>query len=103
MRTVAGILLLVMGIIFPMGMLAWLNSRFNRQPRPTPRQVGLLLAFNGILPAGLVLLGLGLMSPGLWAVTWLRAAALAAWLGAGIVLIALVVAGRTKPAGGRDG
>lgn len=99
MPAVAGILLLVAGIVFPMAMLAWLNSRFNRQPRPTPRQVGLLLALNGLLPVGLVMLGLGLMMPALWETTWLRFATLAAWLSAGVVLIALMVVGRGRRAG----
>ncbi len=103
MQTVAGILLLVAGIAFPLGMVAWLNSRFNRQPHPAPRMIGLLLTLNALLPLGTVMLGLGLLMPQLWAMTWLRGAALAAWLGAGAVLTALIVSGRTGPAGGRDG
>lgn len=103
MHTVAGILLLVFGVIFPMAMLVWLNSRLNRRPRPTSRQIGLVLAFNGLLPVGLVLLGLGLMLPQLWAMAWLRLAALAAWLAVGVVMIALIVSGRTGPGRGQDG
>ena len=103
MRIVAGILLLIGGVIFPMGMLAWLNSRLNRTPRPTPRQVGLLLALNGLLPVGLVLFGLGLMAPRLWDASWLRVAAFAAWLAAGVILVALALARKSARAGGSDG
>ena len=103
METLAGILLLVAGTAFPLGMVAWLSGRLNRQPRPAPRVVGLLLALNGLLPLGLVALGLGLLMPQLWATTWLRVATLAAGVGAGAVLIALIVSGRPGSAGGRDG
>lgn len=103
MRIVGGILLLVAGVIFPMAMVAWLSSRLNRRPRPTSRQIGLALALNGLLPVGLVLLGLGLMAPQLWALVWLRLAALAAWLAVGAVIVALIVSGRTGPGRGQDG
>ncbi len=103
MRIVAGILLLVIGIVFPMGMLAWLSSRFNRRPRPPARQVGLVLALNGFLPLALVLLGLGLMMPQLWEAIWLRAAVAAAGLGALGALVALAIAGRGGSAGGEHG
>lgn len=91
MRIVAGILLVISGIIFPMGLVAWLNSWLNRAPRPGPRQVGLVLALNGLLPVGLVTLGLGLISDRLWALSWLRGIVLVAWSAAAIVAIALIV------------
>ncbi len=100
---IAGILLLVAGIAFPLGMVAWLNGRLNRQPRPTPREIGLILSLNGLLPLGLVMLGLGLMMPQLWEALWLRVTAAAAWIGAGGALIALIVSGRSRPTGGRNG
>ncbi|MCX7707348.1 MAG: hypothetical protein N2204_05015 [Anaerolineae bacterium] len=103
MRVVAGILLLVIGIIFPMGMLAWLSSRFNRRPRPPAAQVGLLLALNGLLPLALVLAGLGLMTPQLWEAAWLRAAVSAAGLGALGALVALAFIGRGSSTGGGHG
>ncbi len=103
MCTVAGILLVVAGAIFPMAMLAWLNSRLSRQPRPTPRQIGLVLALNGLLPAGLVLLGLGLMLPQLWMQTWLRLIVLAAWLAVGVVIAALMASGRQESGRKQDG
>lgn len=103
MHTVAGILLLIIGIIFPLGMLAWLSNRLNRRPRPGAGQVGLLLALNGLLPLAVVLTGLGLMMPQLWETTWLRVAVAAAGLGAAGVLIALMIASRGRPAGGGHG
>ncbi len=68
MRTCAGILLLLIGLAFPMGMLFWLNGRLSRKPAPRPREIGLLLAFNGVLPVSLILAGLGLLSAAIWAV-----------------------------------
>jgi hypothetical protein len=63
MYTLIGILVLLIGVAFPMGMLVWLNGRLRRQPPLQPVQVGMLLALNGILPLGLVLVGLGLIYP----------------------------------------
>ncbi len=103
MRVIAGILLLIIGIIFPMGMLAWLSSRFNRRPRPPAAQVGLLLALNGLLPLAVVLAGLGLMMPHLWEATWLRVAMSAAGLGAAGVLMALAFTARDRSSGGGHG
>lgn len=91
MRIVAGILLVVGGMIFPMGLVAWLNSRLNRAPRPASRQVGLALALNGLLPVALVTLGLGLISERLWALIWLRGVAFVTGSASGIVLVALLV------------
>lgn len=59
----AGILLLIGGIAFPMGLLFWLNNRLGRQPGLGSLRVGLLLALNGVLPVGLILGGLALLSP----------------------------------------
>lgn len=102
MRTVAGILLLLAGVIFPMMLVAWLSNRLNHKPRPTPRQVGLLLAFNGLLPLALVSLGVGLVSEALWATIWLRAITLAAWLAALIILVLLFLVTRRGQAGGQS-
>lgn len=91
MRIVAGILLIVAGMIFPMGLMAWLNGRLNRAPLPSPRQVGLILALNGLLPVGLVLWGLGLLSARLWGLFWLRGVLAAVWAGAALVVAALMI------------
>lgn len=101
MRTVAGILLMVGGVAFPMGLVAWLSGRLNRTPRPSSRQVGLILALNGLLPVGLVTTGLGLMSPRFWELTWLRSVSFAAWAATAVVLAALLVtAARRQRHGG---
>jgi hypothetical protein len=63
MHSLVGILLLLIGVAFPMGMLVWLNGRMRRPPALQPRQVGMLLALNGILPLGLVLIGFWLIYP----------------------------------------
>jgi hypothetical protein len=65
-RIIAGTLLLVSAMVFPMGMLWWLNDRVKRRPKLRPRQIGMLLALNGILPVGLVVFGVGLLSARTW-------------------------------------
>ena len=63
MSTLIGILVLLIGVAFPMGTLVWLNGRMRRPPVLLPRQVGMLLALNGILPLVLILTGLWLLHP----------------------------------------
>jgi hypothetical protein len=86
-RVIAGILLLITGITFPLAMLFWLNGRLHRPPPLQPRQVGLLLAFNGVSPLGLIVLGLGLLSPkfGGTLTFW------AVMLSTGLVAVALLI------------
>lgn len=72
MQKLLGVLALMAGVIFPMVMVGWLAFRMNKKPRLAPDRVGLLLAFNMILPVGLVLLGLGLLSPEFGAHPWVR-------------------------------
>lgn len=91
MQAVAGILLLIIGAIFPMGMLVWLNARLHRRPSPRPRQVGAWLAFNFVLPVGLVLLGLSLVSARFAVAPIIRTATLAALAASGIILVGLAV------------
>ena len=62
MRTLAGILLLIIGVIFPMAMLFQMNSVLSRKPAPRPSRVGMLLALNGVLPVALIISGLMLLS-----------------------------------------
>jgi hypothetical protein len=66
-RIAGGILCLVIGVSYPMGVLLWLNARMRRQPALAPRQVSVVLAFNGVFPLVLIGLGLGLLSPRVWA------------------------------------
>jgi hypothetical protein len=74
-----------------MALVVWLALRMNRKPSLESGRVGLILAFNGILPVGLVLLGLGLMAPAFWTLTWVRTAAFAALGIAGLILLALII------------
>ena len=87
----AGVLVLMTGVIFPMAMLGWLAIRMGKKPPLGADRTGLVLAFNGLLPVGLVLLGLGLMSPQFGQLMWVRAGWIAALVAAGLVLIALGV------------
>ena len=74
---VLGVLLLVSGVVFPLAMLFWLSSRLSRPPALRPRQVGLMLALNLMLPASLVLWALQLISSRLAAATAVQTAAMA--------------------------
>jgi len=103
-RTLAGILLLIIGVIFPMAMLFRMNSVLSRKPAPRPSRVGMLLALNGVLPLALIISGLMLLSDRFAASPALRAALIATWLASAALLIAVVIgrgAGREK--GGGDG
>ncbi len=91
MQTVAGILVLIAGVIFPMAMVAWLSMRLGRKPALRQPQVGLVLALNGVLPVALVTSGLALLMPHLWASGVLRYAVAVAWAAVVMVLTGLVV------------
>lgn len=104
MSTLAGILLLIIGVILPMAMLLQINSMLSRKPAPRPRQVGMLLALNGVLPVALIISGLMLLSARFSTAPALRAAMIATWVASLALLIILVIgqgAGRRK--GGGDG
>ncbi len=90
MTRLLGILILTAGVVLPMAMVGWLAFRMNRKPPLASGKAGLILAFNGVLPVGLVLLGLGLMAPAFWTLTWVRAAAYAALGAAGLILLVLI-------------
>jgi len=96
MHTLAGILVLLIGISFPMGMLVWLNGRMRRKPALQPRQVGMLLALNGILPLGLILSGLWLLSPPFGASPAVRVAIIASGLAVFALLAGLWWTGRSS-------
>jgi hypothetical protein len=101
-RTLAGILLLIIGVIFPMAMLFQMNSVLSRKPAPRPSRVGMLLALNGVLPVALIISGLMLLSDRFAASPALRAALIATWLASAALLIAVVL-GRGAEKGGGDG
>ena len=89
MRIIAGIILLVVGVVFPMGTLLWLNTRMKRRQILAARQVGMILAFNGVLPVSLVTLGLGLISARLWAILAFRVVTVSSSLVAALLLVGL--------------
>ena len=67
MRNLVGALLLLAGVIYPLAAVFWLNQWIGRRRRLVPRQVGLVLAFNGVFPMTLIGLAVGLLSARLWA------------------------------------
>ena len=89
MRVPIGILVLVVGVVTPMAMLFWLNGRLGQKPPPSPREVGVLLALNGILPLGLIVVGLGLLQPRLWTAPAYQGIVAVSWL-ATCVLLAII-------------
>ncbi len=91
MEKLGGALLLLAGVIFPMAMVGWLAFRMNKKPPLPPGQVGLILAFNLILPVGLVLLGLGLLSPAFGAQAWVRLAWTLSLAAAAVMLVIMGV------------
>lgn len=104
MSTLGGILLLIIGVVFPMAMLFRINSVLSRKPAPRPSRVGMLLALNGVLPVALIISGLMLLSDRFAVAPALRAAMIATWLASLVLIIGLLVsrdAGRVK--GGDDG
>ena len=104
MRTLAGILLLIIGVIFPMAMLFQMNNVLSRKPAPRPSQVGMLLALNGVLPVALIISGLMLLSDRFAASPALRAALIATWVASAALLIVLVIGrGAGAEKGGGDG
>jgi hypothetical protein len=102
--TLAGILLLIIGVIFPMVMLFQINSMLSRKPVPRPRQVGMLLALNGVLPVALIISGLMLLSARFSAAPALRAAMIATWVASlGLFIILVIGRGAGRRKGGGDG
>jgi hypothetical protein len=103
-RTLAGILLLIIGVIFPMAMLFQMNSVLSRKPAPRPSRVGMLLALNGVLPLALIISGLMLLSDRFAASPALRAALIATWMASAALLIVVVIGrGAGGEKGGGDG
>jgi hypothetical protein len=99
-----GVLLLLAGAALPLAFLVWLNGRLGRTPAPRPRQMGLWLALNFVLPVGLVLSALRLISARVAASPVIRDAAAAA-LAAAVLLavgiaVELLLARRPRAAGG---
>lgn len=91
MEKVAGVLLLMTGVIFPMALLGWLAFRIGKKPSLPPQRVGLILALDFVLPVGLIFLGLGLMSPAFGARDWVRLAWMISLAAAAVMVILLGV------------
>lgn len=107
MMALPGILMLLAGIGLPLALLVWLSQRLNRPPMPRPRQLGLWLAFDFVLPVGLILEGLRLISPRVAASPAARDAAVAAFGAAVLLAVGIVVeraaARRSAETGGEHG
>jgi uncharacterized membrane protein (GlpM family) len=104
LKTLAGILLLIIGVIFPMAMLFQMNSVLSRKPAPRPSRVGMLLALNGVLPVALIISGLMLLSDRFATSAALRAALIATWVASAALLIVVVIGrGTGGEKGGGDG
>jgi hypothetical protein len=98
-RILAGILLLIVGVIFPMAMLFRMNSMLSRKPAPRPSRVGMLLTLNGVLPVALVTTGLAMLSARMVGSPTLRVVIIATWLTSVALVIILLIdrgAGRGK-------
>ena len=94
MKPLAGILLLIAGVILPMAMLFRMNSILSRKPAPRPSRVGMLLALNGVLPVALVISGLMLLSASMMASAALRIVVIATWLASATLIFLFLVSGR---------
>ena len=103
MRILAGILLLIIGVIFPMAMLFRINGVLSRKPAPQPSRVGMLLALNGVLPVALVTTGLAMLSASMAASPALRVVMIATWLtSVALVMILVIGSGASRGERGDD-
>jgi len=100
-RILAGILLLIIGVIFPMAMLFWMNSVLSHKPAPQPSRVGMLLTLNGVLPVALVTTGLAMLSADMAASPALRVVIIATWLTSVALIIVLIISRGTVRGGER--
>jgi len=100
---VLGVLLLLAGAALPLAFLAWLSSRLGRTPAPRPRQMGLWLALNFVLPVGLVLSALRLISARVATAPVIHDAAVAALAAAVLLAVGIaaemLLARRSRAAG----
>lgn len=104
MKVLAGIVLLIGGVIAPLVMLLWLSGRLNRKPAPRPVEVTLLLAFNGVLPVAAIIEGLRLLSARVGASPVLRIVVITAGLASVVLLVALVIStAMARQIGEKDG
>jgi hypothetical protein len=96
-KILAGILLLITGVAFPVAMLFWLNGVLSRKPAPPPGRVGMLLTLNGVLPVALITTGLVLLSARMAVSPALRVVMFATWLTSMVLVIFLVIGRGVRP------
>jgi len=87
MTTFAALVLLVVGVAWPLSWLVWLNARLNREPPLSPRQLGLLLALNFIFPVSLILTAFGMLLDPLGASVVFRVVLVTAWTAVAILAL----------------
>jgi hypothetical protein len=80
LHIVAAILLLIIGVIWPLASLLWLSSRLNRTPTLSSQRLGLILALNLIFPISLILSAFGLLLPQLRESLAFKGALVVAWV-----------------------
>ncbi len=98
MHILLGILLVVVGISYPMGALVWLNYRMGRRPTLSAGRVGLILAFDGVFPVFFIVSGLGVLMPRLWAILAIKAVVILTALATLILALAWFGVGfKSKP------
>lgn len=96
MRIFLAVLLLGLGVIWPMASLLWLSARLSRTPPLSSRQSGLIIAVNGVFPISLVLSAFGLLLPGLRESLTFKGALLVAWVTALALFVGVWRTGATK-------
>ncbi len=89
MRTVAAILFLILGVIWPLSVLIWLSAWLNRQPALSPRRLGLIISVTGVFPISLVLSAFGLLLPRLQGSPVFKVVLLVAWVATIVLFIGL--------------
>jgi hypothetical protein len=103
MRIAIGILLLAVGVSYPIGAVFWLNRRMTRQPVPEPRLMGRILTLNLIFPVCLVLAGIGFLVPRLGdSIELQMGAGLAALVAFALLIQVLIDSWRAGRTAGRE-
>jgi hypothetical protein len=89
LKTVIAILLLILGVAWPLALLLWLSNRFNRQPAISPRRLGLIIAITGVFPISLVLSAFRLLLPQFQASPVFTIVLLVSWVATAALFIGL--------------
>jgi hypothetical protein len=102
LRILLAVLLLGLGVIWPMVSLLWLSARLNRTPPLSSRRAGFIIAVNGVFPMSLVLSAFGLLLPDLRASLAYKGVLLVAWATTLVLFAGLWWAGATKRSAASD-